>query len=142
MEILLAASLDQCGLSERQIQAVGEEGYLTITDFSLNRYSDIDSFAKKLQALPPERGGMRLGHMHVLRLKAFLYWLKNLTRRGIDLYDVNEDFGQYELEESIKSLKKSKRTRIRKQRPPISSSRILYGAGPSSTGTYLITYRV
>jgi len=56
MEIFLASSLDQCGLSEHQIQAVGEEGYLTITNFLLNRYLDIDSFAKKLQALLPERG--------------------------------------------------------------------------------------
>jgi len=105
MEIILAASLDKCGLSDRQIDAIAKEGYLTITDFSLNRYSDIDSFAKKLQALSPKRGGVRLGHMHVLHLKAFLYWLKNLTRRGIDLYDEREDFGQYELEESIKALK-------------------------------------
>ena len=56
MEIILSASLDQCGLSERQIEAIAEEGYLTITDFSLNRYSDIDGFVKKL-SLPPERGG-------------------------------------------------------------------------------------
>jgi len=104
MEILLAVSLDQCGLSEHQIEAIAEEGYLTITNFSLNWYSDIDSFAKKLQALLSKRGGMHLGHMHILHLKAFLYWLKNLTRCGIDLYDINKDFSQYELEESIKAL--------------------------------------
>jgi len=104
MELLLVASLDQCGLSEQQIEAIAEEGYLMITNFSLNWYTDIDSFMKKLQALPPERGGVRLGHMHVLRLKAFLYWLKNQSRRGIDLYDPREDFGQYELHESIKAL--------------------------------------
>jgi len=60
MEILLSASLDQCGLSERQIKAIAEEGYLTITNFLLNWYSDIDGFAKKL-LLPPEKGGMKLG---------------------------------------------------------------------------------
>ena len=103
MEILLAASLDQCGLSENQIEAIAEEGYLTVTDFSLNRFSDIDNFAKKL-SLPPARGGVNLGYMHVLRLKALLYWLKNQTKRGVDLYDEREDFGQYELEESIKAL--------------------------------------
>ena len=42
--------------------------------------------------------------MHVLCLKAFLYWLKSLARRGIDLYDEREDFGQYELEECVKAL--------------------------------------
>jgi len=39
-----------------------------------------------------------------LHLKAFLYWLKNLMRRSIDLYNEREDFGQYELKESIKAL--------------------------------------
>jgi len=86
MEIILSASLNQCSLSKRQIKAIAKEGYLTITDFSLNRFSDIDGFAKKL-SLPPERGGIKLGHMHVLRMKAFLYWLKSLSRHGINLYD-------------------------------------------------------
>jgi len=104
MESLLVASLDQCSLSKRQIEAIAKEGYLTITNFLLNRYTDIESFTKKLQALLPERGGVCLGHMHVLRLKAFLYWLKNQSRWGIDLYDPREDFGQYKLHESIKAL--------------------------------------
>jgi len=56
MEINLQASLDQCGLSQEQIDAIAKEGYLMITDFSLNQYSDIESFAKKLQALPTARG--------------------------------------------------------------------------------------
>jgi len=80
MEIDLQASLDQCGLSQEQIDAVAKEGYLTITDFSLNQYSDIESFAKKLQALPTARGGVNMGHMHVLKMKALLYWLKNRER--------------------------------------------------------------
>jgi len=103
MEIILSASLDQCSLSQIQIKAIAKEGYLTITDFSLNRFSDIDGFTKKL-SLPPERGGVKLGHMHVLRMKAFFYWLKSLSRCGINLYDKREDFGQYELEECVKDL--------------------------------------
>jgi len=43
--------------------------------------------------------------MHILRLKALLYWLKNQVQCGIDLYDERKDFGQYELEESIRALK-------------------------------------
>jgi len=38
------------------------------------------------------------------QLKAFLYWLKNISRYGIDLYDKREDFGQYKLQESIRAL--------------------------------------
>jgi len=70
-----------------------------MTDFSLNRYSDIDSFAKKLQALPIARGGVNLGHMHVIRLKAFLYWLENRICHGINIYyEYNKDFGQVKLQ--------------------------------------------
>jgi len=105
MEINLAACLDQCGLSHSQIDAIYREGYVTMTNFSLNRYSNIDSFAKKLQALPTNRGGLNLGHMHVVQLKAFLYWLKNQIRRGIDIYyDYDKDFGQVKLVASIKAL--------------------------------------
>ncbi len=42
--------------------------------------------------------------MHVLHLKALLYWLKNQEQCRVDLYDECEDFGQFELEESIKAL--------------------------------------
>jgi len=48
MEFILMASLDQCGLSKRQIDAMAKEGYLTLTNFSLNWYSNIDMVTKKL----------------------------------------------------------------------------------------------
>jgi len=105
MEIDLLSCLNQCGLSQAQIDAIYCEGYVTMTDFSLNRYSDIDSFAKKLQALPTNRGGVNLGHMHAVWLKAFLYWLKNQIRCGINIYyDYDEDFGQVKLQASIRAL--------------------------------------
>ena len=56
MEAELFACLDQCGLLQAQIDAIQDEGYLTLSNFSLNRYTNIESFAKKLQALPVERG--------------------------------------------------------------------------------------
>ena len=56
MEPELALCLEQCGLSKEQVNTVAEEGYLMLTNFSLNQYADIKSFAKKLQALPVDRG--------------------------------------------------------------------------------------
>jgi len=58
MEFILSASLDQCGLSERQIEAIAKEGYLTLTDFLLNWYMDIDSIMKKL-TMSRGRGGCK-----------------------------------------------------------------------------------
>ena len=43
--------------------------------------------------------------MHVVWLKAFLYWLKNQIRHGINIYyNYDKDFGQVKLEASIKAL--------------------------------------
>jgi len=53
---------------------------------------------------PPKRGGVNLGHMHILHLKALLYWLRNQEQCRVDLYDEREDFRQYKLEELIKAL--------------------------------------
>jgi len=52
MAILLPTSLDQYSLSEQQIEAIAKEGYLTVTDFLLIQYLDID----KLQALTTQEG--------------------------------------------------------------------------------------
>jgi len=52
-----------------------------------------------------------MGHMHVLKMKALLYWLKNQERQEIDLYDdYDEDFGQVKLLASIKSLETYERS--------------------------------
>jgi len=69
MEIDLAACLNQCGLSQAQIDAIYQEGYVTMTDFSIKWYSDINSSAKKIQALLTNQGGLNLRHMHVIWLK-------------------------------------------------------------------------
>jgi len=51
-----------------------------------------------------------MGHMHVLKMKALLYWLKNQDHQGINIYDnYDEDFGQVELLALIKSLETYKR---------------------------------
>jgi len=42
--------------------------------------------------------------MHVLCLKALLYWLKNQVQCGVNLYNKREDFRHYELKELIHAL--------------------------------------
>jgi len=98
----LIAYLNQCGLSKQQIYAVEAKGHSTPTDFSLYWYKVIKSFAKKLQAHLVNLGEVNLGRMHVVHLKAFLYWLQNRKRQGIDLYDdYNEAFIQIKLKALI-----------------------------------------
>jgi len=105
MEIDLSLCLDQCGLLQVQINALECKGYLTMTDFSLNQYSNINSLAKKLQALLVAQGRVNLRHMHVIWLKGFLYLLKKWICCGINIYyDYDEDFGQVKLQASIKAL--------------------------------------
>jgi len=52
MDAELRVSLKNCDLSNEQISAIRDEGYLSLNDFALNTYQDITDFAKRVQALP------------------------------------------------------------------------------------------
>ena len=63
MDAVLLVCLQNCDLSQAQIQALREEGYLSMDDFTLNHYQDIDDMAKQVQVLSVARGGMRFGQV-------------------------------------------------------------------------------
>ncbi len=46
-----------------QINASTQEGYLSMDNFTLNHYQDIDDMAKQVQVLSVARGGMRFGQV-------------------------------------------------------------------------------
>ncbi len=52
MDAELQACLENCDLLQAQIDALTQEGYLSMDDFALNRYQDISDMAKRVQALP------------------------------------------------------------------------------------------
>ena len=52
MDAELRVCLENCDLSDAQINAIRDEGYLLLEDFALNTYQDITNFAKRVQALP------------------------------------------------------------------------------------------
>jgi len=66
MDAKLRVCLENCDISETQIQALTQEGYLSLEDFAYNRYQDISKMAKRVQALPVQRGGIRFGQVHIL----------------------------------------------------------------------------
>jgi len=101
MDAGFRASLLVCGLSQAQADALAQEGYLTYQDFSLSRYEDISDMTKRVQALSVARGGVRFGQMHIVKLKAFLFWLKDRQRRDQELDPGVGGFGQAELTQAI-----------------------------------------
>jgi len=80
MDAELRVCLENCNLSNEQIAAIRDKGYLSMDDFALNTYQDITDFAKRVQALPINHGGVRFGQVHIIKLKGFLYWLKDQQR--------------------------------------------------------------
>jgi len=92
-----ACMLENCSLSEVQLVALTEEGYLSLKDFALNHYQDISKFAERVQALPVNRGGMQFRQLHIIKLKAFLYWLKDCQHRDLPLNLDDGGFGENKL---------------------------------------------
>jgi len=83
------------------VPTMREEGSLSLDDFALNQYQDISEFAKRVQALPVNRGGMQFRQLHIIKLKAFLYWLKDRQRRGLPLNLDDGGFGENKLEMAV-----------------------------------------
>ncbi len=95
MDIGLISCLNICGITAPQMVAMLREGYVSLKDFALNQYKDISKFAKLVQALPEARGGVIFGQVHIIKLKALLYWLKDKTRRGLAI--IWQEFTHQEL---------------------------------------------
>jgi len=85
MDIGLISCLNICGITASQMVAMLCKGYVSLDDFALNQYKDISEFAKHVQALPEACGGVIFGQVHIIKLKALLYWLKDKTRRGLTI---------------------------------------------------------
>jgi len=52
------------------------------------------------------RGGNQFGQLHIVKMKAFLYWLKDCQRRGLPLDLDNGGFGKLpKLEKTIKDYR-------------------------------------
>jgi len=97
MDAELRVCLENCNLSDAQINAIRDEGYLSLKDFMLNTYQDITDFAKRVQALPLNHRGVRFRQVHIIKLKAFLFWLKDRQRRHLPLDLDDGRFGKEQL---------------------------------------------
>jgi len=101
----LQACMETCGLSQQQIDALVQEGYILMEDFAMNRYQDISEMAKRVQALPVNRGGVRFGQVHIMKMKAFLFWLKDRQRRGLPLNLDDDGFNDPQLDKAVQDYR-------------------------------------
>jgi len=69
--------------------------YISLDNFALNQYKDISKFAKSVQALPEACRGVIFCQVHIIKLKALLYWLKDKMQKGLAI--IWQDFTLQEL---------------------------------------------
>jgi len=70
-------------------------------DFAYNHYQDISKMAKRVLALPVQWGGIQFGQVHILKLKAFLWWLKDHQWCNLPLDLNGGGFGEEQMTEAI-----------------------------------------
>jgi len=73
-------------------------------DFVMNRYQDISEMAKCMQALPVNQGGVHFGQVRIMKLKAFLFWIKDRQCRGLPLNLDDDGFMIHSLKRQFKIL--------------------------------------
>jgi len=124
MDAKLRVCLENCNLSNAQISTIRDEGYLPLNDFAMNTYQDITDFTKRVQALPVNCGGMSFGQVHIIKLKGFLYWLKDRQRRDLPLDLDDSGFGDEQLTNALRNinLKLKRKQTIPRQKSQISSN--------------------
>jgi len=101
MDFDLEACMETCGLSPQQIDTLVQKGYISMDDFAMNHYQDILEMAKRVQALPVNRGGVCFSQVHIMKLKSFLFWLKDHQRRGLPLNLDDDGFNEPQLEKAV-----------------------------------------
>jgi len=101
MDFDLQACMETCGLSPQQIDALVQEGYILMDNFAMNQYQDISDMAKCVQALLVHQGGACFGQVHIMKLKACLFWLKDQQRRGLPLNIDDNGFNDPQLEKVL-----------------------------------------
>jgi len=105
MDAELRVCLENCDLSKAQINAIRDKGYLSLDDFALNTYQDITDFVKRVQALPVGGGHVRFGQVHIIKLKGFLYWLKDCLQRDLPLDLDDGGFGEEQMTKCVTEYK-------------------------------------
>lgn len=92
--------LNICGFTiAAERESLITEGFHDLSDFGIMNSRDITEMTSKLSKLPMNRGGMRIGAVHVRRLEGLVYWVMDRQRRSQPL--VAEEFTQEIRDQSI-----------------------------------------
>ena len=88
-ELELRICLARIGLNVRQCKAIVAEGFGSMDDLGEMLLKDVWNVCATISKLPANRGGVRIGYALMRRLKGFVWWIKDHSRRGqgIDLAD-------------------------------------------------------
>ena len=70
------------GLTAAQIVAIRTEGFERLNDFLTISNKEITDMASRLTSLPVVRGGTRIGVIHIKKLQAIAYWVRDCHNRN------------------------------------------------------------
>jgi hypothetical protein len=92
--------LNTCGfVTAAERQSLIAEGFHELSDFKIMTSRAITEMASKLSKIPQNRGGIKIGAVHVRRLEGLAYWVMDRQRRLQPL--VAEEFTPEVRDESI-----------------------------------------
>jgi hypothetical protein len=82
----LLIAFNTCELSMPQANSLLMEGFRSLELFSTMRCNkDLADVAKRSSSIPEDRGGARIGQLHVRRLEALLLWCFDRNCRNLTL---------------------------------------------------------
>ena len=84
----LHAVLQRCGIATAADRdtIINNEGFTTVADFSmLEGDTDVTEMAKRMAGRTAAGGRINLGTLVIKRLQALVFWVKDRTKRGLDV---------------------------------------------------------
>ena len=81
-EIELRICLTRIRFNDRQCGAIVAEGFGSIDDLGEMLLKDVSNICATISKLAANRGGVRIGYALVRRLKGFVWWIKDHSRRN------------------------------------------------------------
>ena len=78
------------GLTERQREAIENNGWVTLADFRGYTHTEIKDWTERIDKRPANRGGCSFGSVATQKLQALNFWINQEILRGHDF--TNNDF--------------------------------------------------
>lgn len=81
-QLILTLTAGVMGLTERQQNAITDNGWVVLEDFQGFKYDDIDDWISRVDRRPANRGGCTFGSVAASKLQALNFWINQELLKG------------------------------------------------------------